>query len=109
MLWWAQDRHRDLHPLASAQGATTSAKPNREDVFVTRHGVNNAWAAAIRLPPTAHPMPDVGNCDLMLSFDHHSSTRKRRAARQYRNEAIRQAYRGGGRTAPRGGQKSNFP
>jgi hypothetical protein len=35
-------------------------------------------------------MPAVVTCDPMLSFDHHSSTRNRAAARQYRNDATRQ-------------------
>jgi hypothetical protein len=109
MLRWAHDRHRDLHPLESAQGAAASAKPNREDSFVTRHGLNHAWAAATALRPTAHLMPDVINCDPTLSFDHHSSTINRHAARQYRNEAISQTCRGDGRTVPRIGQKSYPP
>jgi hypothetical protein len=45
-------------------------------------------------------MPDVINCDPMVSFDHHSSTRNRRTERQYRNEAIRQTRSGFGRTVP---------
>ena len=76
---------------------------------MTRHGLNQASAAATAPQPTAHLMRDVVNCDPMLPFDHHSSTRNRRAARQYRNQAIRQTCRGDGRTGPRIGQKSNSP
>jgi hypothetical protein len=46
-------------------------------------------------------MPDVVDCDPVVSFDHHSSTRNRRTVQQSRNEAIRQACRGFGRTVPR--------
>jgi hypothetical protein len=46
-------------------------------------------------------MPDVVNYDPMVSFDHHSSTRNRRTARQFGNEAICQTCRGFGRTVPR--------
>jgi hypothetical protein len=50
---------------------------------VTRQGLNHVWAAATALWPTAHLMPDVVDCDPMVSFDPHSSTRNRRTERQY--------------------------
>jgi hypothetical protein len=46
-------------------------------------------------------MPDVVNCDPVDSCDHHSSTRNRRTAQQFRNEAIRQTCCGFGRRVPR--------
>ena len=67
---------------------------------MTRHGMNHVWAAATDLRPTAHFMPDVVNCAPMTSFDRHSSTRNRRTARRFRNEAVRQTCRGFGRTVP---------
>ena len=67
---------------------------------MTRHGLNHVWAAATALRPTGHLMLDVVNCDLMLSLYRHSSARNRRTAQQFRNEAIRQACRGFGRTVP---------
>jgi hypothetical protein len=77
---------------------------------VTRHGLNDAGvAAATALPPTAHLMPDVITRDPTRPFDHRSSTRNRRAARQSRNEAIRQTCRADGRTVPHIGQKPNSP
>ena len=76
---------------------------------MNRHGLNHAWAAATAPRPTADLVPGVLDYDPTLSFDHHSSTRNRRTARQYRNEAIRQTCRGGGRNGSRIGQKSNSP
>jgi len=76
---------------------------------VTRHGLNHVWAAATALWPTGHLMLDVVNCDPMVSFDHHSSTRNRRSERQYRNEAIRQTYRGFGRTVFPASAKNQIP
>ena len=59
MLRWTHDHHRDLRPLESAQGAAASAKPNREDCFVTRHGLHHTRAAATALRPMAQLVPDV--------------------------------------------------
>jgi hypothetical protein len=67
---------------------------------VTRHGLNHVWAEATALQPTAHLMPDVVNCDPMVSFRHHSSTQNRRTVQQFGNEATRQTCRGFGRTVP---------
>ena len=86
MLRRAHDHHRDLRPLEPAPGAPALPHHNREDSFVTRHGLHHARAAATALRPTAPLVPDVVNCDPTLSFDHHSSTKNRRAVHQYRNE-----------------------
>ena len=67
---------------------------------MTRHGLNHVWAAATGRRPTGHLTLDVINCDPMVSFDHHSSTRNRRTERHFRNEAIRQTRSGFGRTVP---------
>ena len=61
------------------------------------------------LRPMAHLVPDVVNYDPMVCFDHHPSTRNRRAVHQYPNEATRQACNGDGRTVLRIGQKSHSP
>jgi hypothetical protein len=76
---------------------------------VTRHGLDHTRAAAIALRPMAHLVPNVVNCNQRLSFNHHSSTRNRRAVHQYCNETTRQTCNGDGRTVPRIGQKSNSP
>jgi hypothetical protein len=57
----------------------------------------------------AHLVPNVVNCAPMVWFDHHSSTRNRRAVHQYRNEATRQTCNGDGPTVLRIGQKSHSP
>jgi hypothetical protein len=73
---------------------------------VTRHGPVHIWAAAIMLPPMAHRVPNLVTCNLMISFDHHSSRRNRCAAHQHRNKTTRQTCNGDGRTVPRIDQKS---
>src|SRR5262249_60787075 len=93
VLRWAHDRHRNFRSLESAQGATTSAKLNRDDSFVTRHGLDHTRATATVLRPMAHLVPDVVNGNPMVFFDHYSSTRNRQAARQYHNNATCQTHR----------------
>ena len=77
--------------------------------LVTRHGLHHPRAAATSFGrwPILCPMSSIAI--RWLCFDHHSSTRNRRAVHQYRNEATRQTCNGDGRTVLRIGQKSHSP
>ena len=70
MLRRTHDHHRGFRPLESAQGAPASTKPNREDSFVTRHGLDHTCATAIALRPVAHLVRDVVTCGPVICFDH---------------------------------------
>lgn len=86
--------------------AAASAKPNRDDSFVIRNGLNQACDAATALPPTAHLMPNAVNCDPMLPF-HHSA---RETGAPPANTATKLSHRHAAATAepfPPLGQESN--
>ena len=80
MLRWTHDHHRDFRSLESAQGAAAAAKPNREDAFVTRHGLHHTRAAATARRPMAQLVPNGAHCLSTACFDHHSRVRNRHAA-----------------------------
>ena len=111
MLRGAHDRHRDLRPLVSAQGAAAGIRSTRKALFVTRYELHtrNPTGAEAALRPTALLVPDAVNDDPMAAFDHQRSTANRRAFRQCCNKTTpHTAYRGA-KAIPTNGQKSNSP
>ena len=109
MLRRAYDHHRDFRTWVSAQSATISAKPIREDAFVTRHEPNPIGAAAAALRPTAHCMPDAVNDDPMRALAIQRSTRSQRRSDQCRNKTARQTRLRLAKSISASGQKSNLP